>query len=91
MRVHAETPAHKLLPYPEALEALDWFGIELTPYEHQLTLEELCEANGVDVEDLLIDLQAALDGEEADEDEAGDDHDDEEDEDEYGWDDEDWN
>ena len=74
MHVQAFTQLGKLLRrHSEVREILGWYGIRVTGAEMSLSLAELCEEYGLDVEDVLIDLQAVLydeDEEYADEDDG---------------------
>ena len=60
--------------YPGVDEVLGWYGIELDDdADLTLTLAEACGEHSLDIEDVMVDLEAVLD---SDDDDDGDDDDD---------------
>ena len=79
MRVKPSTRVGRLTTnYPELAEILGWHGLEPEDDELRLTLEELCDAYQVVIDDVLADMADVLDD---DDDGDGDDGDDDEDDD----------
>jgi ABC-type Zn2+ transport system substrate-binding protein/surface adhesin len=72
---------------PSARELLTWYGVGLDAHAMRMTLEQLCRAEGLDVDDALAEIN-----DDYDEDEDEDDDDDFEDPDEHDdlYDDEDY-
>ena len=71
--------------YPELEEILGWHGIEPESDELRLTLEEICEAYEVDIEDVLVDIAEVMDEDEDEDEDDSEDEDEDEDEDDNDW------
>ena len=67
MDMNAKTPMMNLLSNDELRSVLEWYGLPVNDRTAaQMTLEDLCDANNVDVGDLLMEfsiIQADVDGE----------------------------
>lgn len=69
MKIRASTPVAALLDaHPEIEELLKWYDVELDDEELIMTLSELCEAYSLDLEDLLVEIQATMEDDDEDED-----------------------
>jgi hypothetical protein len=61
MRVNGKTTVEALLSsHPEAEEILDWYGIEINEYDSDMPLAELSRLEGLDIDDLLVDITATI-------------------------------
>ena len=73
MRVRPSTIVGTLVRrHPEAEEILGWYGISLNKGELRITLAQICQAYRLDLEDVLIDIQAVVEDEYEEEDEEED-------------------
>ena len=89
MRAKSSSLVSELLNgHSEVRQVLGWYGIQVDSNNKRLTLEAICKKNDLDVDDVLIDLQAVMN-----DDEDGDEDDDEDegwaegadDDDDEGW------
>jgi hypothetical protein len=81
MRISATTAVQEILgAFPDAADVLDWYGVDPEEVEGKpLTVRELCKTYEVELEEMLTDLQALADEEDADEEDAEDEATDDED------------
>ena len=73
MRIKAKTRVANLLDaYPEVETLLKWYDIELDDEELVMSLAELCDNYELDLDDLLVEIDAAIEDDEDDEDDDDD-------------------
>ena len=91
MRLSESTRVGTLLRrYEQVTQILGWYSVDVIDLEDRMTLEEMCVAYRLDVDDVITDIEGAIDDDEDEDDDEDDDDDEEEDEDDdYDDDDED--
>lgn len=82
MAVSPHTQIRALLEELPALEdILSWYDVRLSPQELDMTLEQLCSTRGLDLDDILCDIDLSEDEDPDDDDsDFDDDYDDDDDE-----------
>ena len=70
-----------LTKYPELETVLEWYRIRLDEVDYRLRIDQFCDRNDIDVDDLLVEFEAALNDDD-DDDYDDDDYDDDDDDDE---------
>ena len=62
MTVRATTRVGELLDaHPEALDVLEMYGVAVEEADEDAVLDDFCAGNGIDVDDLMVDLGYAGD------------------------------
>ena len=82
MKIGPRTRIAMLLNHhPELESVLEWYRVRLDKVDYTLRLSDFCHRNDIDLDDLMVEFEAALDDDD-------DDYDDDEDDDDYDFDDE---
>ena len=72
MRIRAKTRVAALVDaFPEVETLLKWYDIELDDEELVMSLGELCASYELDLDDLLVEIDAAIEDDEGADDEEG--------------------
>ena len=86
--MHRVTPqtrvATLLRRFPDAEDILSWYGIDTESSDRVLSLRDLCRSHGMDLEDLLLDIETAMFEAQEDEDDDYDEDDLEDEEEDEG-------
>ena len=77
MRIGPRTRVASILDtHPELETVLEWYRVRLDDVDYTLRLTDFCDRNDIDLDDLLVEFDAALDDDEDDEDDEDDDYED---------------